>query len=386
MLTVALAACAASAGSGTGSSGQGAAGARGGASSSGQAASGGSAANAGDQGAGGSMSGSDNNLGAGSGGSSAGSGGGGGSSTGSGAGSTGGTKGSGGNGAGGGMGTSGGTGMGGTGGGSVGKCSETMPPVTDYSMNGPYMPTTIQNTGPSGMYTIVQPTTLGQNGFKHPIATWGNGITTTPSYYPNLLNLIASHGFVVIAANSSSVTTQNMTDGLDWMIMQNGMSGQYQDKLDAHCLVAIGYSLGGGAAVGAGAHPDIVTTVSFHGVTGNSAGLKAPLLLFTSETDTFVTPSGFVTPTFNASVVQTFYATLTKAGDPSNQGHLLPVSILDPNCPEYAPALAWLRLWVYGDQGGKTYFYGGSSATLCKAPWTCQTKMPGGSAQMSGFQ
>jgi hypothetical protein len=265
-------------------------------------------------------------------------------------------------------------------GGTPGMCGETLPAITDYSKNGPFTATTINSTGPSGAYTTFQPMPLGQNGFKHPVATWGNGITTTPSYYTSFLSTLASHGFVVIASNSSSVTTQNMTDGLDWVLQQS----DYQGKIDAHCLVAIGYSLGGGAAVGAGAHADMVTTVSFHGVTGNSAALKTPLLLFTSETDTFVTASGFVTPTFQASAVQTFYATLTSAGDPSNLGHLLPVSLLDPNDPEYAPAVAWLRLWVYGDQGGRDYF-DGSDALLCKAPWTCQSKRAGGTAQMSGF-
>lgn len=269
-------------------------------------------------------------------------------------------------------------------------CGESLPAVTDYSKPGPFTATTIDNSGPDGGYTVIQPTSLGQNGFKHPIATWGNGITTTPSYYgagmptTGLLNLLASNGIVVIASNSSSVTSADMTGGLDWMIQQNSGSGDWAGKLDTKCLVAIGYSLGGGGAVGAGSHPDIVTTVSFHGVTGNSAALKTPLLLFTSATDTFVTPSGFVTPTYNASVVQTFYATLTAAGDPSNLGHLLPVSILDPNDPEYAPAIAWLRLWVYGDQDAKHYFWG-SGATLCQAPWTCQSKEPGGMSTNSGF-
>jgi hypothetical protein len=260
-------------------------------------------------------------------------------------------------------------------------CGETLPAITDYSKSGPFATTTIDNTGSDGTYTVVQPMTLGQNGFKHPIATWGNGITTTPSLYPTLLNLIASHGIVVIASNSSTVTTQNMTDGLDWMVQQNKTAGAYQGMLDTTCLVAIGYSLGGSGAVGAGAHADVVTTVSFHGVTGNSAALKTPLLLFTSTTDTFVTASAMVTPTFDASVVQTFYATLTAAGDPSDYGHLLPVSSTDP---EYAPAMAWLRLWVYGDQGGRSYFYG-ANATLCQAPWTCESKEPGGAAQMSAF-
>ena len=66
-------------------------------------------------------------------------------------------------------------------------CGETLPALTDYTQNGPFATTTIANTGPDGGYTAVQPTTLGQNGFKHPVATWGNGITTTPSIYPTLL-------------------------------------------------------------------------------------------------------------------------------------------------------------------------------------------------------
>src|SRR5262249_44582725 len=157
-----------------------------------------------------------------------------------------------------------------------------LPPIDDYSKMGPYATMTMDGSGPDGMYTVVRPTTLGQNGFKHPIAMWGNGITTTPSYYPTMLSSIASMGIVVIASDSTSVTPQNMTDGLDWMIKQNTESGPYQGKLNTTCLVSIGYSLGGGGAVTAGSHANVVTTVSFHGVTGNSAALKTPLLLFTS--------------------------------------------------------------------------------------------------------
>jgi hypothetical protein len=77
---------------------------------------------------------------------------------------------------------------------------------------------TIDNTGPDGGYTVVQPTTLGANGFNYPIASWGNGITTTPALYPTLLNRIASNGLVVVASNSSTVTEADMAGGLQWMI------------------------------------------------------------------------------------------------------------------------------------------------------------------------
>jgi hypothetical protein len=253
-------------------------------------------------------------------------------------------------------------------------CGGTLPAMTDYTQNGPFTPTTTTRmTGPGGTYTIVQPTTLGQNGFKHPIAMWGNGITTTPALYPVTLGKIASNGFVIIASESTAVTTADLTTGMDWMIQQNTTAGAFQGKLNTTCLVSIGYSLGGGAAVSAGSHANVVTTVSFHGVTGDSAALKSPLLLFTSVTDTFVVAATFVTPTFDASDVQTFYATLQKDGDPSNLGHLLPVDVLDPNDPERPAAMAWLRYWVYNDQGARKYFWG-TDAILCKDPWACQTK------------
>lgn len=235
------------------------------------------------------------------------------------------------------------------------------PPTTPFATTG-----LTDGTGPNGQYTVVRPSTLGANGFKHPIATWGNGITTTPSYYPGLLQAIAALGIVVIASDSTSVTADLMTQGLDWMIQQNSQAGDYQGKLNTTCLVTIGYSLGGGAAVTAGSHANVVATVSFHGVTGASNTLHNPLLLLTSDTDTFVVPAQFVTPTFNNSAVQTFYGTLSAAGDPNNFGHLIPV--LDVAHYEEPAALAWLRLWVYGDQSAKPYFYG-DTCTLCQAPW-----------------
>jgi hypothetical protein len=246
-------------------------------------------------------------------------------------------------------------------------CGGTIAPQTDYSQMGPYPVTgLVDGTGPNGMYTVIRPSTLGANGFKHPIATWGNGITTTPQLYPGLLAAIASQGIVVIASDSSSVTSDLMTQGLDWMIQQNSVAGDYQGKLNTTCLITIGYSLGGGAAVTAGAHANVAVTVSFHGVTGASNTLHSPLLLMTSDTDTFVVPATFVTPTFNLSDVLTFYGTLSAAGDPNNLGHLIPV--LDVASHEQPAAIAWLRLWVYGDQNAKSYFYG-DDCVLCKAPW-----------------
>jgi hypothetical protein len=261
----------------------------------------------------------------------------------------------------------GGVDTGGVGPGGAGGMPSIIPPTDDYSTNGPFTPRTVNNTGPNGQYTLVRPTTLGENGFLHPVATWGNGISTTPALYPGLLNAIASHGFVVIASNSTNVTAQLMTQGLDWMIAQNDTPGDYQGKLDPDRAVTIGYSLGGGASVGSGSHPKVVATVSFHGLQGPAENLSGPLLLFTSTADGFVTKAGYVQPCYNrSSKVPTIMATLNVNAPADFLGHLYP---LGDAGDQRAPAIAWLRYWVYGDQGGRKYFYG-TDCLLCQSPWT----------------
>jgi hypothetical protein len=245
----------------------------------------------------------------------------------------------------------------------------TIPPVSDYAVNGPFATTWVDLTGPGGAYTMIKPQTLGDNGFtKHPVATWGNGITTTPILYPGLLDAIASHGFVVIASNSPNVTAAMMRDGLEWLIQQNNAAGEFQGKLATECAITIGYSLGGGAAVSSGSHPSVVATVSFHGLQGSAEQLHGPLLLFTSTADGFVTKAGYVQPCYNrSSVVPTILATLEIPGAAADfLGHLYP---LGDAGEERAPAMAWLRLWVYGDLGAEKYFYG-PDCLLCKSPWT----------------
>jgi hypothetical protein len=239
---------------------------------------------------------------------------------------------------------------------------QMLPPVTDYTAPGPFNPTTeVDNTGPDGMYTMYLPTNLDQNGFKFIPTTWGNGITTTPQTYPILLNTIASHGFVIIASNSTTVSADLMTAGLDWLIAQNDAAGNLQGKLDVDRAACIGYSLGGQASVGCGAtHPKAVVTVAMHPAGGFPAGMKGPLLLFSGLMDDVCVRDSFVQPIFDQSPVPTFFGTLTDGThyEPPLTGGR-----------ELAPMVAWLRLWVFGDEGAKPFFYG-ADCTLCKGDWT----------------
>jgi dienelactone hydrolase len=171
-----------------------------------------------------------------------------------------------------------------------------------------------------------------------------------------------------------------LSAGMDWLIEQND-SGEMQGKLDTSREVTIGYSWGGGAAIDASDRPNVKATVSLHGMPPrqNTAfgAMHAPLLLYTSTGDSFVTAAQYVTPNYDASQVQTFYATLEDA----SAGHLYVVdagataclaSFLLGTCQgavaEQASAIAWLRYWACGDTQAKRFFYG-DDCLLCKSPW-----------------
>jgi len=287
-----------------------------------------------------------------------------------------------------------GTGSGGAAGGERGTDCSTLPAVTDYGAPGPFSDAKMfTKVGPNGNYTMFRPdTSLGKNGFVHPLATWGNGIMTTPDEYDKTLTLLASHGFVIIACNDTMAERPCLNAGMEWLIQQNTADGTLKGKLDTGREVAIGYSWGGGAAIDVSDRPNIKATVSLHGmpprVTTAFDMMHSPLLLFTSTGDMFVTAAKYVTPNYESSKVQTFYATLKD----DSAGHLYPVDMGVAICigsilgatfgacgddvEEHAPTIAWLRYWTCGDQGAKKFFYG-SDCTLCgKKPWAAQQRKP----------
>jgi hypothetical protein len=242
---------------------------------------------------------------------------------------------------------------------------QTLPPVTDYAAAGPFAAQVINNTGHDGQYTMFRPTALGENGFLHPPLTWGNGITTTPAIYTDFLTTIATHGFVIIASNSTSVSSAMMTAGLDWLLQLNDdPSSEFYQKLDPNRAVSMGYSLGGGGALSVSSHPAVATTIAMHPAPGMGARPHGPVLLFTGSADTVCVPS----------MVESAYASIS--GVPAFLTNLAGAAHTEPVLTggrERGPSIAWLRMWIYGDDGARDFFYG-ASCTLCVTPWTCQTK------------
>jgi hypothetical protein len=291
----------------------------------------------------------------------------GGAGTGAAAGAAGGGGRGGGGGAGGPAG-SGGRAGGGAGAGAAGAGGSPLPAVTDYSAAGPFPTTTQQNTGPGGRYTIVRPQTLGQNGFLHAPITFGPGIGMEVTGLGALLSRFASHGFVIIGtrldgAPNAAANRTAMLDGLNWIIQQNTVAGSvFQGKLDVTHAIAMGYSVGGTAAVEIGNHEAVVTVVSIHGHRATSA-LHGPMLQTSGTGDTVGLPMQQYT--FDNSQVQTFLGTVSGA----DHGYIQTSPGGVPGGVETPAIVAWLRYWIYNDAGGRRFFYG-SDCVMCTAPWT----------------
>jgi hypothetical protein len=226
-------------------------------------------------------------------------------------------------------------------------------------------------TIPPGMnmalYTLYRPSNF-EPGKRYPVLTWGNGTCALPRGYNGrdglgLLSHVASHGFIVIAANSRWVGSgQPLLRGLSWVIEQNGNpSSPLYGKVDTARVGAFGHSQGGGATSVAGRDPRVSTTILLNG--GGSSGLRGPTYVLTGEQD--LAPAS-AQSAYNSATVPAAFINL-KSSD-----HI--TLITEP--ARVAPSVtAWFRYHLLRDSVGRGWF-AGSSCQLCNRPaeWTYLSK------------
>ena len=231
-------------------------------------------------------------------------------------------------------------------------------PAADIGADGPFMQMTVTNTGPNNGYQLSFPKDLGRDGLKHPIVTWGNGSGSTPNQY-TLLQRMATHGFVVIASNSSSVTAALLKGGIDWLIMENGRDGSmFKDKLDPNQVASMGFSLGSLATFEAAKDMRIKTTVHISGGSMTKsvvANLHGPAAFYCGSSSD-IAYNG-CEGDFEITKVPTIYANF-------------PGDHLGVRNAATAPMIAkatvgWLRWRLMGDKTLDAMFVG-PNCTLCK--------------------
>jgi hypothetical protein len=249
-----------------------------------------------------------------------------------------------------------------------GAAATSWPAVTDYAARGPFAITRESNTGPNRVYDILRPAQLGEGGRKHPVISWANGTLFDIPEYLRLLEHWASHGFVVVAAQTNTTAGGGTHKaGIDWIVAENTRAGSaYLGVVDTTKIGAAGHSQGGGATIAAGANKPgptgIVTTIPL-----------MPLLSFESD-KTIVAQKAASMLNINASSdnrdpsgaipMQIFAG----AQSPVVQASFIGIHEDAMNLAMLRPTLAWFRLHLMNDQTARGLFFPPGTCGLCQDP------------------
>jgi hypothetical protein len=239
----------------------------------------------------------------------------------------------------------------------------SFPAVTSFSERGPFetMQTSLADC------TVYRPTALGQNGVTHPVIVWGNGTFSVPVFYTGLLTHLASHGFIVAAANTSNAGNgSQMIACLDAVLAANATAGSpFFGRVDTARIGASGHSQGGGGTIMAGRDPRVRVTAPLQPYIGwiplggafSQASIvqqKGPMFLVSGSADLVAIPGLHQRPVYDDVNQPVFWATR------SLSTHFEPVG--DAGSFR-GPVTAWFRAWLMGDTEAAKVF--ASPCTMC---------------------
>ena len=213
-----------------------------------------------------------------------------------------------------------------------------------------------------GLYTIFRPACM-KDGEKYPVITWGNGTCGQSGGYASLLATVASHGFVVIAANSRFTDAGNMEmlKALDFAkALNEDPDSLYHNRLDLDHVGAMGHSQGSSATAHAASDPRIKSVILFNGGLTSS---DKPFLAVSGDRDI-----GDYTPEEMASAVEKasqpgawlYYVAVLETGG-NITGHL---TLMEQPERVAEPTIAWWKYMLKGDEEAKKMFVG-DSCGLC---------------------
>lgn len=229
-----------------------------------------------------------------------------------------------------------------------------------WSETGPFA---VAETPSGAGHTIFHPARLGGLGCSvHPVVLWGNGSGARPSAYAGLLRHLASHGFIVAAADTSaSGSGVEMLAGLDHLTAANSRPGSvFHRRVALDRIGATGHSQGGAGAIVAGGDPRVDTVVPIQpGPFGEHRRLHGPVFYLAGQLDLVVVPALLVYPRYQESDhVPAVYGELAGAGhaEPTGDGG-----------GYRGPVTAWFRFHLLADDQARPMFFG-PRCTYCAAP------------------
>ncbi|MCP3801340.1 acetylxylan esterase [Allokutzneria sp. A3M-2-11 16] len=237
-------------------------------------------------------------------------------------------------------------------------------PAACPSVNGNWAapgPFTVTSASNGAGTTVFRPVQLGGLGCaRHPVLLWGNGAAATVASYTALLTHFASHGLIVAASEGRSGSGDPLLTGLDYLTGEDTKPGSvFAGKVDLTRVGATGHSLGGGAAIGAGADARVDTVAPLFGGPFNNPGQLHGPALFTAGQKDLIVGSGVVWSQYaRAEQVPAVFAELRDAG------HLATLELR-------GPVTAWFRWHLMGDTQARGLFYG-ANCGYCGTgtPWS----------------
>jgi len=223
---------------------------------------------------------------------------------------------------------------------------------TNFAQRGPYQVSTLAGS----QHTYWYPTNIRSTGLQHPVVLWGNGTGANPQNYSGLLSHLASHGFVVAAANTPNAGSgDEMLAGLDNLeSLDRQSSSPFYGAVDTEKVVTSGHSQGGVGALASSNDPRVDATMPVEGAFSANGG-DVPTLFLAGEDDTIARPSQIYGTYEDADDVPAAYVELANADHftPANDGGYFP-----------AVTTAWARWHLMGDEDAKGWFVG-AGCGLC---------------------
>ncbi|MET0286810.1 MAG: hypothetical protein ABW352_20175 [Polyangiales bacterium] len=208
-----------------------------------------------------------------------------------------------------------------------------------------------------GLYTVFRPACM-HDGEKFPVITWGNGTCGQTGGYASQLAILASHGFVVFAANSRFTNGGNneMLRALDFAKAANAdsKSALYQ-HLDLDKVGAMGHSQGASATANAARDARVKAIILWNGA---SSGQPAkPFLSVTGERDinepTVMSVSSFVNQATQPGAWMYYNQVLQTGGNVT--GHL---TLMEQPERVTDVTIGWWKFQLKGDAEAKRMFVG----------------------------
>jgi hypothetical protein len=221
------------------------------------------------------------------------------------------------------------------------------------------MPTGAQAVDYSA-FSVYRPGRFDGEGEKFPIIIWGNGTCAWPEAYGALLRYVASHGFVIVAANSRWVgDAVALKKGLDFAFAANDdSSSPYYQKLDTAKVGAMGHSQGSSGTANLASDPRVKAVILWNG----GASASKPFFAISGDGDIGDPSPSSMRSALQAASVEgafLFFHMVLQMGD--LPGHL---TLVTEPARVVEPAVAWWKYILNGDAASKEYFIG-SDCTLC---------------------